>query len=167
MNRRFVVIGSFVFLMVLGVGTVEAGGLLSKWRAKRACRTSTKCCQPATLCCPTVVTSVCAVTPSFGPQLLTEPCFGQELPDQASCQAKWNEDKKCCDDRHPGDDNKETRALCKIAAYVRYLYCEGEIDAPTGERVIDCEEPNFGCEDNIGCYYRRYPCCIYQIGCDN
>lgn len=97
---------------------------------------------------------------------LSPPCIprdpGNRPANPGLCLIEFNRKVRCC--QEAGMD-QETTALCKIAAYTEYLWCTGQIEK---RKSLDlpCDEPAFGCGTDMACYYRRYPCCVYGIGCE-
>lgn len=174
-------------LVLSGADHAQAGGFLKRLFGKRQCAPAT-CYQPAArfscssaeAACSASGDSPCAapcssVACSSNGCGVALPCFygpghrgigGRPLPAHR-CQRFYEREVACCERRLDG----EAEAQCKYVAWLRYLYCTGQIGcrtaAPCGYSPDYCQDPMFGCPMNDQlCYYSRYPCCMYGMNCD-
>ena len=169
MTRRLLFVFPLLLFFLAGASNADAGGFLKRLFGKKTCCAPTAC-QPVDSCC-TPEPTCCEAQPGVpsDPIVAKPPCFSKELPPQSNCRARYLREERCCDDTFPGEANKDTRAKCKLAAFYRYLYCQGEIEPVKGQinPNVDCNHPDnaFGCGTDWNCYYDAYPCCVYGMNC--
>lgn len=153
---RFLIAGgSIALFLCFAAQPTEAGGLLSKIRAKRGCsQPAPSCPQPAAPACevqPACAAPACAAQPACAQPAPCQPapvsacsaapvcsehnhprarCMTADpLPPgtlRIRCKLRYNADVRCCSQAHAG--HPEVIRSCEALAKKRYDYCTGKLN---------------------------------------